>query len=67
MKLSDSHNHSDNPPKFFPNLKNCNKLIPSRNARDPGSTPGRGNIFRNKFIIIFKIWEKFGGIIRMIV
>jgi len=22
-------------------------------ARDPGSTPARGNIFRNKFITIF--------------
>jgi len=34
----------------------------ARNARDPGSTSGRGNIFRNKFITIFKIWENLGGL-----
>ena len=46
MKLSDSHNQSDNPPKISQILKNCNKLTAKNIASgvEPGSLAFRASV-----------------------
>ena len=65
MKLSDSHNHSDNPPNFS-NLKNYNKLI-AKNIASHGMQEIRVRlpteaIFLAISLLQFLRFGKFGGL-----